>query len=208
MKKILYILLLVITSSCDVIDMIDGCEEPTQVELSEQDKKWLTDSIQYFTKEIDTFKVRSGEFVILDRAGVINCEMPIQHQMSIQVDDISYKNIYIYASIYKSPKETNISYSFSKDTPDNLIVGVNQIMGMIDLEGNQVVPLDNIDFIHGEYLGNHTIRGREYTEVYRFTDLDESNVPEIDVASIIVSPMGFLRIEFYDGEVWERVIVE
>ena len=209
MKNIFYFLLFstLLLGSCDTLELIDGCKDPKPIELTENDKRWLTDSIQYFISENDTFQIRGGGFIILDKEGVINCKMPIQHKSSIQIDEISTKNLTVYLSIYKSPNETNIAYIFSKDTPNNLVVGVNQTMGMIDLINNRPAP-PNGSRIIGEYLGNYTIRGREYTEVYKFTDLDESNIPEIDVASIIVSPMGFLRIEFYDGEVWERVIIE
>lgn len=211
MKNVIYILLLLtcLLSSCDIIELIDGCKDPKAVELTDNDKIWMPDSIQYFVKENDTFRIETlFTKPIYSESAVIDCKKPVLYKSSPITEKISKKNLVLYTNINKSSRETNISYEFFKGIPNNLVVGVNQVMGMIDLETQNVIPLDNIDYVHGEYLGNHTIRGREYTEVYKFTDLNENNTPEIDVASIIVSPIGFLRIEFYDGEVWERIIIE
>ncbi len=210
MKNIFIILLLFIVSSCDLIDAIDGCENPEPMELTENDKNWIPkDSVQYFAIYQDTFSIKIGLSEPLhDHQNIIDCAKPVIYRTSLATKYIPNSNLAVYANLYKSKKETNISYTFSKSTPNNLAVGTNQMMGMIDLDTNLPVPMDDSYFVHSEYLGNHTIRGREYTEVYKFTDLDESNVPEIDVASIIVSPIGFLRIEFYSGEVWERIIIE
>ncbi|WP_245532608.1 hypothetical protein [Bernardetia litoralis] len=195
-------------SSCDTIDLIDGCKNPEKMELTESDERWITDSVQYFVNNNDTFRVRNLFVKPLYSDVKVNCKLPVLYKSSPITDEISDKNIVAYVNINKSPKETNIAYIFSKDTPDNLVVGVNQTMGIIDIENNRPIINAGAYFIYSEYLGNYTIRSREYTEVYKFTDLDESNVPEIDVSSIIVSPLGFLRIEFYDGEVWERIIIE
>ena len=210
MKNTIYVLLLFMLciTSCDIIGIPNNCENLQPMKLTENDKRWLTDSVQYFIKENDTFRMHSsiGEPNEIE-SSIMDCQIPIQYFIPLQTNEITSKFIGVRIDLLKTSKETNISYTFSKNTPDNLVVGVNQMMGLIDLDENQPAPPSGSGVI-GEYLGNHTIRGREFTEVYKFTDLNERNVPEIDVASITVSPIGFLRIEFYDGEVWERVIVE
>ncbi|AFM05501.1 hypothetical protein Fleli_3166 [Bernardetia litoralis DSM 6794] len=210
MKNILFItLLLFIVSSCDLIDAVDGCDTPEKMELTENDQKWIPkDSIQYFAVNNDTFNLPSYSFSVdylYDTK--IDCRIPIVYSKSLATKYIPNANITIYIGITREANYANISYNFSKNT-NTQIVGRSQLMGTIDLDRNLPIPMEDSYSIHSEYLGNYTIRGREYTEVYKFTDLDESNVPEIDVSSIIVSPLGFLRIEFYDGEVWERIIIE
>ncbi|PIY10213.1 MAG: hypothetical protein COZ18_06515 [Flexibacter sp. CG_4_10_14_3_um_filter_32_15] len=210
MKNTIYVLLLFIFSitSCDIIGIPNNCENLQPMKLTENDKRWLTDSVQYFMKENDTFRMRSsiGEPREIT-SSIIDCQIPIQYFIPLQTNEITSKSLGVRIDLLKTPKETNISYTFSKNTPDNLVVGVNQTMGLIDLDDN-TPALPNVYFVHGEYLGTHTIRGREYTEVYKFEDLSESNIPEIDVFSITVSPIGFLRVEFYSDEVWERIIVD
>ena len=205
----LIISVLFLVSSCDLIDIVDGCDEPEVMELTENDRRWLPDSIQYFIIQEDTFSVQTSYFPpAYEPEAVSDCKTPVFYRNSLITKDVVDIKMAIYTDITKEANYTNIMYRFSKSTPNSSVIGRSQVMGIIDLDRSLPVPMDNSYFVHSEYLGNHTIRGREFTEVYKFTDLDKNNVPEIDVFSITVSPIGFLRIEFYSGEVWERVIIE
>ncbi|AFM05500.1 hypothetical protein Fleli_3164 [Bernardetia litoralis DSM 6794] len=184
-----------------------GCGEITNVEFDRQDSVWVLeakDSLYYQSN-------RGGNIVLslfenkVHKLSIENCNRPIglilSYSCSKKIDLI---NVAITRYEQKKGINTTILYSFSQMT-ENLIPISSQPMGLIDVRINQPINTEEIDFVQTTKLGTHQLNGKTYNDVFVIEDLDKNEVPEIDIFRFYVNPSGILRIEFYDGEIWDRV---
>ena len=209
MKLFAFILisLLSLSSCIEEINRI-GCGEITNVEFDSQDSVWLP-----IVKDTIICKSSTGEDVVLSLldSDIFNeeadggCTRPI----SFVLDYFCNRKIgRVYSSItkYDSKNKINstITYAFSQIT-DNLIPVTQQVMGSIDVRTNRPVDKEITRYVKTTKLGTHELNGEIYNDVFLIEDLDKNNVPEIDIFRFYVNPSGILRIEFYDGEIWDRI---
>ncbi len=61
---------------------------------------------------------------------------------------------------------------------------------------------------YGDFYFYHStkeLNGNRYENVIEFNDPEPNRIPEVDISRFYVNQKGILRIEFYGGEVWDRV---
>lgn len=185
-----------------------GCKEIGDVSFLKSDSAWIphkVDTINYISTlgrniTYTMFQYEEANFF------ASTCKNPIAvavdyHSMEMKLNRISI-NITRYEEENKS--NTNIGYAFSQLT-NNLIPIIQQKMGLIDVRTNQSINTEEVDFVKTTKLGTHQLNEKTYNDVFVIEDLDKSYVPEIDIFRFYVNPSGILRIEFYDGEIWDRV---
>jgi hypothetical protein len=203
MKYLILIpLVLCFLNSCtqDVVDI--GCKQRTYSSFNSQDSIWLPikeDSLLYSNEsEVVLFNLYDYRSIIINKS---KCNYPIHFSADYGTPN---KQLFYSISINKSDEESTINYSFSKMS-DNLVSVIAQPMGIIDMETNQPINTEAIDYVQTTKLGTHTLNEKTYNDVFVIEDLKKSEVPEIDISRFYVNPSGILRIEFYDGEVWDRI---
>ncbi|AFM05502.1 hypothetical protein Fleli_3168 [Bernardetia litoralis DSM 6794] len=179
-----------------------GCGEITNIGFDSQDSLWLPikkDSLLYSNENgAVLFNLYDYQSITINKS---KCNNPIH--FSADYGTLN-KQLFYSISINKSDEKSAINYSFSKMS-DNLIPIIAQAMGIIDIETNQPINTESVDFVQTTKLGTHELNGKTYNDVFVIEDLKESEVPEIDISRFYVNPSGILRIEFYDGEIWDRV---
>ncbi|AFM05504.1 hypothetical protein Fleli_3172 [Bernardetia litoralis DSM 6794] len=184
-----------------------GCQDTTDSVFDAQDSVWMP-------TEIDTiiYKSNKGNDIVwslydYQSKNFIDsgCKRPLgtstDYSCSRKID-----RIVISMARYDKVEKivSNIGYAFSQLT-DNLIPITQQVMGLIDVKTNQPINTNSNQYVQTTKLGTHELNGKTYNDVFVIEDLSESNVPQIDIFRFYVNPSGILRIEFYDGEVWDRV---
>ena len=205
--SILIIFILSLFTSCiEDINKI-GCGEITNVEFDRQDSVWVLEA-----KDSLYYQSNRGENIVLSlfenkvhQLSIENCNRPIGLILSYSCSKkIGLVNVAVTRYEQKEGINTTILYSFSQMT-ENLIPISSQPMGLIDVRMNQSINIEEIDFIQTTKLGTHELNGEIYNNVFLIEDLKKSEVPQIDIFRFYVNPSGILRIEFYDGEIWDRI---
>jgi hypothetical protein len=129
--------------------------------------------------------------------------------MTINYNSRSNKlnRILIYITRHGNGEQSSgsVGYSFSQINEYNLIPIIEQPMGLIDTDTNQPINTSSNQYVKTTKLGTHQLNEKTYNDVFVIEDLKKSEVPEIDIFRFYVNPSGILRIEFYDGEVWDRI---
>ena len=205
MKNILYFILVFLLISCELTGIKLNCDE--EMELTQQELTWgqEQDSILYISSTGDTI------FTYLEQvlyAGLGNyCPKPANKQIYYKVnssDKIFLVNYFISKTEQYGSK---ISFQFNSSNvnSDVPVIGISQSMGSIDIETNEPRDIREVDYAQTTKLGTHELNGEIYNNVFLIEDLKKSEVPEIDIFRFYVNPSGILRIEFYDGEVWDRI---
>ncbi len=206
MKNIFYILILfLLVSSCELTGIKTKCDE--KLEFTQQELSWGQewDSLFFLSSRNDTIK-----FVLLgisDAKLSSECPTPATKQIGYNPTNTDkFSQISFHLSKSES-YGSNIAYKFnSSDNNSQVnIVGSSQDMGYIDIEKNESIDIREIDYTQTTKLGTHELNGKIYDNVFVIEDLKESEVPQIDISRFYVNPSGILRIEFYDGEIWDRV---
>jgi hypothetical protein len=184
-----------------------GCQDTTDSAFDVQDSVWMPN-------EIDTiiYKSSKGNIVVWSLYDYQNknfidddCKRPlvssIDYSCSRRIDRI------VLSMVRYDKREkviSNIGYAFSQLTND-IIPITDQPMGLINVRTNQPINTEAIDYVQTTKLGTYTLNEKTYNDVFVIEDLKKSEVPEIDISRFYVNPSGILRIEFYDGEVWDRI---
>jgi hypothetical protein len=184
-----------------------GCGEITDVEFDRQDSVWILptiDTLYYQSNQGDSILLTLYEEK-LDMLSVTNCKRPVVYMLAYSCD----RNIGLVQLIntrydFKEKIDATMLYSFSQLT-NNLIPITAQKMGLIDTQTNQPINTSSTQYVQTTKLGTHELNGKTYNDVFVIEDLKKSEVPEIDIFRFYVNPSGILRIEFYDGEVWDRI---
>ena len=205
--KYLVILGIFFLASCTQELVEIGCGDKKNTVFTVQDSTWLPNiNKSLFYKKSDStileFKVEDYR---IDNDNDGSCIRPIQ----LSVDYISNSSRLQRIFIGVSRGEYNngyhqIFYSFSI-YEDTQIPFVAQSMGIIDIEDNQPINTETTQYVETTKLGTHELNGKTYNNVFVVEDLKESEVPQIDIFRFYVNPSGILRIEFYDGEIWDRI---
>ena len=190
--------------SCEFENQIPKVENS---QFTKQDSIWIIerkDTIVY-SSNLDR-KVSLSLYEYEARNGKIG-KKPIN--MTIDYTSISSRldRIIIYITRHGNGENSvgSVGYSFSQTNEDNLIPIVDQPMGLIDTDTNQPINTGSTQYVETTKLGTHELNGEIYNNVFLIEDLKKSEVPQIDIFRFYVNPSGILRIEFYDGEVWDRI---
>ena len=206
MKNILYFILIFLLFGCELTGLKTSCDE--ELEFTPQELVWgkEKDSILYLNSEnSDTVKV------ILQSAGR---DKDDSYCPKVDVKDVAYKPLNnnklsrVSFHLKKSEKYgSNILFKFNSSESSSQInlIGNSQDMGYIDIAKNEPIDVSSIDYTQTTKLGTHELNGEIYNNVFLIEDLKKSEVPEIDIFRFYVNPSGILRIEFYDGEIWDRI---
>jgi hypothetical protein len=195
------------TSCIEDINKI-GCEEITDVEFDRQDSVWILpiiDTLHYQSNQGDTILLSLFEEKVDILRSITNCKRPIGYRLGYSCDKkIGLLSFAVTKYDFKDKIDCSILYSFSQ-LSNNLIPITQQSMGYIDIRNNQPINTESNQYVKTTKLGTHELNRKTYNDVFVIEDLKKSEVPEIDIFRFYVNPSGILRIEFYDGEIWDRV---
>ncbi len=83
-------------------------------------------------------------------------------------------------------------------------IRVSQSMGCLDVTGEKPCNASSIG-TNNVYIGTKVFNDNTYEGVIEMNDYEPNRIPEVDISRFYVNQRGILRIEFYSGEVWDRV---
>ncbi len=204
MRKLLILVSLLVCGCSELFE----CKEtryPNQGELSwfpdESDK---TSFISSLNNDTLTYVCSIAEF---DKEGSI-CEPTYgYHHLELisSVDRFTIGNI-IYRSILKKTEGLRLDFNFGVENvnPEIPVVGTYQDMGCINVTDEK--PCNNERYGNSFfYHATKQLNGTTYEGVIEMNDYEPNRIPEVDISRFYVNQKGILRIEFYSGEVWDRV---
>ena len=206
MKNIFCLILVFFLVSCELIGLKTNCDE--EMEFTQQELAWgqEQDSLFYLVLgRNDTMKF------VLQLAGRDKDDNSCPKS---DTKKIVYKPIntseFSRISFFLDKSEkygSQISFQFNSNNvnSDVPLVGISQSMGRINIASNQPIETAYRDYVSNTKLGIYELNGRVYENVFVLEDSKESEVPQIDIFRFYVNPSGILRIEFYDGEIWDRI---
>ena len=206
MKNILYFILIFLLFGCELTGLKTSCDE--ELEFTQQELAWgqEQDSLFYLVLgRNDTMKF------VLQLAGRDKDDNSCPKS---DTKKIVYKPIntseFSRISFFLDKSEkygSKISFQFNSSNvnSDVPVIGISQSMGSIDIETNEPRDIREVDYAQTTKLGTHELNGKTYNNVFVVEDLKKSEVPQIDIFRFYVNPSGILRIEFYDGEIWDRI---
>ena len=206
MKNIFYFILIFLLLSCELTGLKLNCDE--EMEFTSQELSWgqEKDSLFYFSSTTnDTVKFnlqlagRTKDGTICPKADV----RTIIYK-SINTNEFSRMSFFLDKS-ERYGSQISFQFNSSNVNSDIPIVGISQSMGRINIASNQPIETRYRDYVSNIKLGTYKLNGKVYDNVFVLEDFKESEVPQIDIFRFYVNPSGILRIEFYDGEIWDRI---
>ncbi len=198
MKKLL-ILILFFSSCSDIFE----CREPI---LSENDKEWLPQEGEkwIFSSNNGDTMIYTCTSIISDRMGSVCNDYGLSYGLEGEKNN-SYKLSDIFYTAIVNQKSVRGGFIFhTGGTYTEFLIQISQDMGCIDITKERPC---NLDFYKNSYFyhSSKELNGTIYEGVIEMNDYEPNRIPEVDISRFYVNQKGILRIEFYSGEVWDRV---